>query len=136
MNNNMLDYGCNQGLRRTVMIKVPYFLYTIDIINTIKGFIKTYHAEDFDSLKSTEKDILINYALTSCEYDIDIVLSRDTNKCFSDYINRFRSIGLYKLEQAIQQDYYDHFSYAFNQIFKEVIDQLKQDRSDDMRHAS
>lgn len=136
MHNKMLDYGSNQGLRRTVMIKVPYYLYTNEIINAIKGFINFNAAEDFDSLKNAEKDILISHALSAAEFDIDVISSRDTHKCFSNYTKSYLTEGLYQLAQAIQQDYYDHFSPSFNQVFQEVIEQLKQERSDDMRQAS
>ena len=115
------------------MIKVPHFLYTKEIINTIKGYIRIWNAEDFDSLLDSAKNILIQHALIACENDIEIVLSRDTNKCFSTYNS---STGLFALLQSMQQDYYDHFSDAFNFMFHELIAEMKKDRADDMRWAS
>ena len=115
------------------MIKVPHFLYTNDIIDTIKRLIDIYNAEDFDSLNDSTKNILIEKALIACEYDIEIILSRDTNKCVA---NNISSPRVYTLLQSIQQDFYDHFSYAFNYIFKEIIDEIKREKSPDVRFAS
>src|SRR5271157_2868446 len=123
MTKTMLDYGSNQSqVKENYMIKVPYYLYTKEIINVIKGFVHLYQAEDFDSLKNIEKDILIEHALKACDHDIEIILSRDTNKLLSTYLQNYASCHIWVLTDSIKQDTYDHFSYAFNYMFSEVIE--------------
>ncbi len=107
------------------MKNIPTQLYSREITDFIRDQILEFNVKNFDEMYEIHKETLLSLSLESLNYDVEIVLSQDTNEVLSKYLYSYDPDYLIEFKRLSKQDYFDHFSYYFDLLIKEIIDDIK-----------
>lgn len=106
------------------MKTIPIELYNNKILEIIIKEITYNNSKYFYEFDELNKDNLISIALESLNNDVEIILSRETNKCLSKYLSTHNKDDLIEFKQSSKLDAYNHFEYYFDLILNEQINEI------------